>query len=420
MKLAINKKTSSRIFNRAPINFWEPEKVEEDSTTKNNFYQDSICHEVKYDPTDKKSDTYKKYIKPFSYGTPEQWLKFMEDLNVIVIRGNGLDKNGSACFNLTRSSLKGEALCVFNDKAAEQEEETKDTHIQCLRAIAEQVFPKENPLSKQKTYMRNHVFLHLSDRTISEFCARWIKLNNYLDAFPPFEPNQHFTENETKEIFYNIIPKHWQSYLQRDKFDIVHCSVHDFLEIMEHYQITDNIDPLLKPKDQSKANKNETNKLTEKSNDKKRKAKSKKNDSDVPAPKKSCLIHGEDSCHMMDECQTMRKQAYRMKEAWKNTSQAECSHQKHEREQQKQKEQNKLHEMIMKEVQQSMQDMFKQLHQRHHSDDDSDMDESHQQESMDNITVSECFNLSDLRQPATKRLRLNILPQSVQRSLRCD
>jgi hypothetical protein len=76
--------------------------------------------------------------------------------------------------------------------------------------------------------------------------------------------------------------------------------------------------------------------------------------------------------------------------------------------------------MIMKEVQQSMQDMFKQLHQCHHSDNDSDMDESHQLESMDNITVSECFNLSDLRQPATKRLRLNILPQSVQRSLRCD
>jgi hypothetical protein len=152
------------------------------------------------------------------------------------------------------------------------------------------VFPKDNPLSKQKTYMRNHVFLHLGDRTISEFRARWIKLNNYLDEFPPLEPNQRFTENKTKEIFYNIIPKRWQSYLQRDKFDIVHCSVRDFLEIMEHYQIADNIDPLLKPKDQSKADKNKTNKSTEKSNDKKRKAKSKKNDSDAPAPSQKILL----------------------------------------------------------------------------------------------------------------------------------
>jgi hypothetical protein len=99
----------------------------------------------------------------------------------------------------------------------------------------------------------------------------------------------------------------------------------------------------------------------------------------------------------------MHKQAYQMKEAWKNTSQAESSCQKCEREQQKQKEQNELHEMIMKQVQQSMQDMFKQPHQCHHSDDDSDMDKSHQLESMDNITVSECFNLSDLHQPPTKK-----------------
>jgi glutaminase len=92
-----------------------------------------------------------------------------------------------------------------------------------------------------------------------------------------------------------------------------------------------------------------------------------------------------------------------MKEAWKNTSQAERSCQKCKREQQKQKEQNELHKIVMKEAQQLMQNMFKQLHQCHHLDNDSDMDKSHQQESMDNITVSECFNLSDLCQHPTKK-----------------
>jgi hypothetical protein len=74
----------------------------------------------------------------------------------------------------------------------------------------------------------------------------------------------------------------------------------------------------------------------------------------------------------------------------------------------------------MREVSKSMQEIFKQLHQHHHLDDDSDIDESHQMESMDNITVSKCFNLSDLGQPPQKRLRLNILPQSVQQSLKCN
>jgi hypothetical protein len=210
MKLAINKKMSLRIFNRAPINFWEPETVGEDSMTKSS-YEDSICHEVKYDPKDKQGDTYKKYIKPFSHGTPEQWLKFMEDLNV-VIHGNGLNNNDWVHINLTCSSLKGEALHVFNDKAVEQEKETKDTHIKCLHAITEHVFPKDNLLLKQKTYMCNHVFLHLSERQVSEFHARWDKINNCLDKLPPFQPNQCFLDEETKEILYTIILKCWQSY----------------------------------------------------------------------------------------------------------------------------------------------------------------------------------------------------------------
>jgi hypothetical protein len=172
--------------------------VEQPSTTKND---DSICHEVKYNPADKASESYKMYMTAFSHGTPEQWLKFMENLNV-VIRGNGLNENGHAHFNLTRSSLKGDALCIFNDKAAEQEEETKDSHIKCLCAITEQVFPKDNPIQKQKTYMRNHVFLHLNDKQVSEFCTRWTKeINNWLDEFPPFQPNQHFPDDQVKKSF---------------------------------------------------------------------------------------------------------------------------------------------------------------------------------------------------------------------------
>jgi hypothetical protein len=141
------------------------------------------------------------------------------------------------------------------------------------------------------------------------------EINNWLDEFPPFGSNQHFPDDQIKEILYSIIPKRWQSYLHCDKFDMTTASVDDFFNHMERYQIADNIDSLLKPKDQSKVDKNESNKSTEKLNDKKRKAKSKKNDSDAPAPKKSCLIHGEDSSHTTDECRTMREQAYRRQNA---------------------------------------------------------------------------------------------------------
>jgi hypothetical protein len=66
--------------------------------------------------------------------------------------------------------------------------------------------PKDNPLLKQKTYMHNHVFLHLSEWQVSEFRARWDEINNYLNKFPPFPPNQHFLDEKPKTSF---IPLFW-------------------------------------------------------------------------------------------------------------------------------------------------------------------------------------------------------------------
>jgi hypothetical protein len=82
----------------------------------------------------------------------------------------------------------------------EQEEETRDMHIKCLCAITEHVFPKDNPLLKQKTYMSNHMFLHLTERQVSEFHARLDEINNWLDKLLPFQPNQCFVDEQTKDI----------------------------------------------------------------------------------------------------------------------------------------------------------------------------------------------------------------------------
>jgi hypothetical protein len=86
------------------------------------------------------------------------------------------------------------------------------------------------------------MFLHLNDRQVSEFCARWIEINNCLKEFPPFKHNQHFPDDQTKDILYNIIPKHWQSYLQHeDNFNMIESSASDFFNMMQHYQIADQL-----------------------------------------------------------------------------------------------------------------------------------------------------------------------------------
>jgi len=47
-----------------------------------------------------------------------------------VTTGNGIQDDGPALFNVTRSSLQGEALRVSNDKAAELKEATKENFKQ--------------------------------------------------------------------------------------------------------------------------------------------------------------------------------------------------------------------------------------------------------------------------------------------------
>jgi hypothetical protein len=79
--------------------------------------------------------------------------------------------------------------------------------------------------------------------------------------------------------------------------------------MMQHYQIADQLDPLHKPKDQSKSDKDESNKSSEKQMTKSLRPSQRKMIL-MFAHKKSCLIHGPDSSHMTNECQTMRKQAY--------------------------------------------------------------------------------------------------------------
>jgi hypothetical protein len=136
--------------------------------------------------------------------------------------------------------------------------------------------------------MRNQVFLHLSKRQVSEFHTRWDEISNYLNKFPPFQPNQCFLDEQTKDILYTIILKHWQSYLQRDKFDIIGCSIRDFFDMMEHYQLADQLDPLLKQQNQLKTDKDDSKKSTEKSNVKN--ARPSPSPSPSPSPRKMILM----------------------------------------------------------------------------------------------------------------------------------
>ena len=272
-------------------------------------------------------------------------------------------------FNLTHSSLKGEALHVFNDKAAEQEKETKDTQIKCLCAITEHVFPKDNPLLKQKTYMCNDIFLHLSERQVSEFHARWDEINKYHNEFPPFWPNQCFLDEQTKDILYTIVPKCWQSYLQCDNFDIIGCSIRAFLTWWNVINLQISLILCLNNKTNQKLIK-----TIPRSPWKSQMTKSAK-----PSQRKMILMHRHQKVlldpwtrqfpydqWMLSNARTSLSNERSLEkhlsgkmlssETWTQTTKA------------KREKWRQLHEMIMKEVQQSVQSVLKQSHLHPHLD----------------------------------------------------
>jgi hypothetical protein len=115
-------------------------------------YKDSICHEVKYNPADKESDSYKLYIKPsymvrVSNGS-NSWINstlLSKAMDWIIVVWH-------ASMWLTRSFYSKARLFMSLMTRQWKKEKTKDTHVQCLQAITEHVFPADNPLLKQKTY----------------------------------------------------------------------------------------------------------------------------------------------------------------------------------------------------------------------------------------------------------------------------
>ncbi len=52
MKVVLNNKKAAGLLNRAPIGFWD--FAEEDPTIKKQSHDDDICHDVKYDHTQRR------------------------------------------------------------------------------------------------------------------------------------------------------------------------------------------------------------------------------------------------------------------------------------------------------------------------------------------------------------------------------
>jgi hypothetical protein len=137
------------------------------------------------------STTYKKFVRVFEEGTPQQWINLIHDLEEIWTQNS---VNGPTnCVLMIRALLKGESLTAFN-KALEDARVDPDPNVQAplqltleqivdsMDQVADTVFP-HRALETQKLWM-NRGMRKPFKMTTRKTAAAITKINNSLPLFP--------------------------------------------------------------------------------------------------------------------------------------------------------------------------------------------------------------------------------------------
>eukprot|EP00957_Ditylum_brightwellii_P103570 7891424-Ditylum_brightwellii.AAC.1 len=163
--------------NRAPlILFYMPEKKKKLKPL------DCQVYKLQKNSKDKKLAVYSLMLKYYEVGTPEEWLQFINAISQ-VIKWQDI-QDSEAFYSLVKSLLREDALQVFQNKEANQEERDSLAFTKCLGAVTEHAFPKKAYKTQKMCIWNIYKPLRLGS---CKWISRMIKLNDYLVNFPILE-----------------------------------------------------------------------------------------------------------------------------------------------------------------------------------------------------------------------------------------
>ena len=239
MKVTPPKQKNTKRFIQPVIPLERPEK-------KSLKKDDVLAFKLRSTPADPASMTYELTIPYFCSGTPEELLKFLELVDRAILGTNTV--NGPDKYALIRRLLQGDPLSAFNNAANARGVENNDNYDACCQDLIRHIFPR-CALSKQKRWMRR--FLRKpSWITTREFMSRMTELNELLDRFPNFDPDQRLPEDEIMDIAEFGVPNKWQKQMVLQGFDTVNHTPNEFVEFCERLEATED-DQKESPKQES-------------------------------------------------------------------------------------------------------------------------------------------------------------------------
>jgi hypothetical protein len=161
------------------------------------------------------SGKYKRNIRTFEEGTPQDWMDVLVALQEIWKQNS---VNGPTDRAATVAAiLKGDSLTAFDaaleDARVNPDDNTQDPttleHVDlALRAVTTIIFPFR-ALETQKMWM-TRIMRKPYDMPIRTTAAAISRLNNYLPAFPEGTPNSKFSDQELVSMIHWSLPYSWQ------------------------------------------------------------------------------------------------------------------------------------------------------------------------------------------------------------------
>ena len=410
-------KSSRQLYFEPPIPFRTAEKA---SDTDEEHTPGVTAHDVRYDPDNDHSATYKVYLCPFQSGTPEETLEFLTKLKLIM-RGNGLT-TGPRQFNLIRSLLKGEALRIFNVRAQQLGAETVPHATLSLQAVVSHMFPN-NPLRRQRRHLRYETKWKRTD-TVRSFMTRWNELNDLLPQFPPFQGRvQKISDDDACEAIFSYIPQSWRTRMLADQWDPMDHSFQELQEELEQIELVIQLEECQHQELQER--KEDTGKKTETSSKNKHKRDEKTRDTSPKTTNHPCMLHGTYD-HTSENCNVLRAQAKHMCLSWQSHSPEQCEADCRKKCQNMNKKntpgQDEINQMVAKAAKELFEIHFnKKKHKSrkrdrfiHESDESNESDSENEHElheheelpfTVDDVNVRDLNALSDLRQPRHKKAK---------------
>ena len=247
---------------------------------------------------------YKKYVRKFEEGSPQEWIDMLKDLEEIWTQNSMT--GGTDRASTVRALVRGESAVAFEtalqDARTNEEGEMVTISLysvnKALEAVTHTVFPY-HALETQSLWMNRKMFKPY-ELTTRQMAASINRLNNALPFFPTGSESSKFTEVEIIGLLEWSLPAPW-----RAKFDLDGYipTLHSKTRLIEACEAIERNELVLETK--SKEETSHSNKATKRSSAKA---------SNKPGEKKQqsrntkhyCSEHGQNPTHSTADCWTLK------------------------------------------------------------------------------------------------------------------